>query len=68
MKARIQYFKVEDDKKLVLPDPPEGFPSIIDISEFAQRGEGVAIARAMGEILRSNNLQLPRGVLYEKAS
>lgn len=69
MKARIQYFRVNGEgQKVILPEPPENLPSIIDTTRFDQLSEEVAIARAMGELLRCNNLQLPRGVLYEKAS
>jgi hypothetical protein len=69
MNAAIQYFTVnQQGKKVVLSEPPEDFPSIIDTTCFAQLGEGVAIALTMGEYLRSNNLKLPTGVLYEKAS
>lgn len=66
MNVNIQYFMVVSGKKQNV-DPPDGFPSIINISEFAHLKPGVALARAMGEYIRKNGLDLPHGILFEKA-
>lgn len=66
MKVNIQYFTVVDGKKIIIVDPPDRFPSIIDISKFAQLKPGVALARAMGEHMRSNRLTIPHGILFER--
>lgn len=67
MNVNIQYFMVVGGKKIIIVDPPDGFPSTIDISKFARFEPGVALARAMGEHIRKNGLDLPRGILFEKA-
>ncbi len=67
MIVTIQYYMVVKGKKQVV-DTPEGFPTIIDISKFAQLGEGVAIARTMGDRMRDKMSKLPTGILFEKES
>lgn len=67
MIVTIQYYMVVKGKKLVV-DTPEGFPTVLDISKFAQQGEGVAIARTMGDYMRDKKSKLPTGILFEKES
>ena len=68
MNVNIQYFMIVDNKKVPIVDPPNGFPSMINIGKFAHLEPGVALARAMGEHIRKNGLDLPHGILFEKAS
>jgi hypothetical protein len=66
MNAKIRYFRFDNNQKVILPDPPEGFPTLIDTSQFAHLNEGVSIARSMGELMRSTHLTLPSGILFEQ--
>ena len=67
MNVKIQYFMVVNNKKVPIVDPPDGFPSMINIGKFAHLEPGVALALAMGEHNRAKGLVLPRGILFEKA-
>lgn len=68
MNVNIRYFKVIGDKKQTV-EPPNGFPDTIDIIEHIRPGmsDGVALSLTMGEYIRTNRLDLPRGILFEKA-
>jgi hypothetical protein len=68
MNVNIQYFMAVNNKKKVV-NPPDGFPSRIEMSSYlpSSMSEGVALALAMGEYNRAKGLVLPRGVLFEKA-
>lgn len=69
MIVTIQYYMVIKGKKVIIVNPPKGFPSRIDVSAHVRPGmsEGVVLALAMGEYIRNNGLDLPRGILFEKA-
>lgn len=54
-------------KKVIIVDPPDGFPSQVDTNKFGRFDQGTAVALAMGEYMRSKTLQIPSGILFEEA-